>query len=167
MGSDYSDYACNWLGGETASLSIPHSHHLSFASAGYTPLFLSPGSFSSTPYGLTRQHANLSFTRVFNAGHEVPSYQPQAAYEIFMRATRNVDIATGTVPVTEHLKTEGMKDVRGVKVQRGKEVKPRCYVLKRQTCTDEVWEKVLNGTVEVQDWFVVGDGEEEVEWGDL
>lgn len=44
-----------------------------------------------------------------------------------------------------------MKDVRGVKVQRGKAVKPRCYVLKRQTCADDVWERLLNGTVEVRD----------------
>ncbi|KAK0620974.1 carboxypeptidase C [Immersiella caudata] len=160
-----SDYACNWLGGETASLSIPHSHHSSFSSAGYTPLLI-PSS-PERSYGLTRQHSNLSFTRVFNAGHEVPSYQPQAAYEIFMRATRNVDIATGTIPVTGELKTEGRKNVRGVKVKRGKEVKPRCYVLKRQTCTDEVWEGVVNGTVEVRDWFVVGDEEEKGEWRDL
>ncbi|KAK1757178.1 serine carboxypeptidase [Echria macrotheca] len=165
-----SDYACNWLGGETISLAIPHSSHSVFASAGYTPLMTSD---LSSPCGFTRQHANLSFTRVFNAGHEVPSYQPEAAYEIFMRATRNVDIATGTRPVTEDLVTDGMKDVRGVKVPRGKEVEPRCYILKRQTCTDDVWERVLNGKAEVRDWFVVGDGEEEgevgggQEWGDL
>jgi len=156
------------MGGETASLSIPHSHSSAFSSAGYTPLLIPSSSAPEKPHGLTRQHSNLSFTRVFNAGHEVPSYQPQAAYEIFMRAMRNVDIATGTVPVTGELKTKGKKDVRGVKLKKGKEVKPRCYVLKRQSCTNEVWERVVNGTAEVRDWFVVGDEEEEEEeWRDL
>jgi hypothetical protein len=121
---------------------------------------------------MTRQLANFSFTRVFNAGHEVPSYQPRAAYEIFMRATFNRDIATGLVPVTEDLRTVGMDDVRGIKNTRPEAVEPSCYVLKRTTCTKKVWDTVANGTAVVRDWFVVGvEGEDSrqkgEEWGDL
>jgi carboxypeptidase C (cathepsin A) len=44
---------------------------------------------------LVRQYGNFSFSRVFEAGHEVPAYQPETAYEIFRRAMFNLDIASG------------------------------------------------------------------------
>lgn len=87
------DYACNWVGGESASIKVPYSHHVDFTRAGYAPVVLDP--FRSA--GLTRQYGNFSFTRVYQAGHMVPAYQPEASYEIFMRAIRGRDIATGTV----------------------------------------------------------------------
>ena len=31
------DFACNWMGGEAASLRVPYSHHSEFAAAGYAP----------------------------------------------------------------------------------------------------------------------------------
>lgn len=59
------DYACNWVGGEKASLAIPYSRSSEFANAGYSPLLTTDG-FN----GMTRQLGNFSFTRVFQAGHE-------------------------------------------------------------------------------------------------
>ena len=91
------DYACNWVQGEQSSLKIPWSSQEKFQSAGYTPLVISPVHSG----GLTRQYGNLSFTRVYQAGHMVPSYQPEASYEIFMRALLGNDIATGTVDLQE------------------------------------------------------------------
>lgn len=87
------DYACNWVGGEAASLHVPYRHQHDFAAAGYEPIPISP--FRSG--GLTRQFGNFSFTRVYQAGHLVPAYQPEAAYEIFMRAIKGQNIATGTI----------------------------------------------------------------------
>jgi hypothetical protein len=175
------DFACNWFSGESASLSIPHSRSSLFSSAGYAPLLV-PSSSESSPEthhaGFTRQYANLSFTRVFQAGHEVPSFQPLASYAVFMRAMFDKDVATGTVPVTDDLQTVGLSDIRGVKNKDVPERrKGKCYVLKRKTCTEEEWEGVVNGTAVVRDWVVVGfesqsgsvkGGKvEAVEWKDL
>lgn len=157
------DYACNWVGGEKASLAVPYARADDFASAGYMPL-LTPAGWS----GMTRQHGNYSFSRVFQAGHEVPSYQPAAAYEIFMRATFNRDVATGLLPVTDGFKTVGVKDTWHIKNKVPEMPKPRCYVLSPGTCEKDVWQRVVSGEATVKDYFVVDDEEEEsvVEEGD-
>lgn len=59
------DYACNWLGGETASLAIKYSRSEDFKKAGYAPILGSEG-----VGGFVRQFGNFSFSRVFQAGHE-------------------------------------------------------------------------------------------------
>ncbi|KAK6227430.1 serine carboxypeptidase [Colletotrichum tabaci] len=145
------DYACNWVGGEKASLAIPYSRSAAFANAGYAPLITPDG-----VTGMTRQLGNYSFSRVFQAGHEVPAYQPVAAYEIFMRATFNRDIATGLVPVTDALATVGVRDTWHIKNAPPPQPDPICYVLKPETCRPEVWERVADGTARVKDWYVVG-----------
>lgn len=61
------DYACNWVGGELASMKVPYLHHVDFAHTGYTPVVLDP----LRSAGLTRQFGNFSFTRVYQAGHMV------------------------------------------------------------------------------------------------
>ena len=60
------DYQCNWMGGEAVSLAINFSSSVEFSKAGYAEL-LTNDSYTG---GLVRQHGNLSFTRVFQAGHE-------------------------------------------------------------------------------------------------
>ncbi|TDZ37432.1 Carboxypeptidase S1-like protein A [Colletotrichum spinosum] len=146
------DYACNWVGGERVSLAIPYSRSGEFASAGYAPLATPDGIT-----GMTRQHGNYSFSRVFQAGHEVPSYQPIAAYEIFMRATFNRDIATGLLPVTDELSTFGPRDTWHIKNVPPAQPEPVCYVLKAESCPPEVWERVSGGTALVKDYYVIGD----------
>ncbi|KAK0617651.1 putative lysosomal protective protein precursor [Immersiella caudata] len=159
------DSACNWVAGESASLAIPHPHQSRFSSAGYIPLLL-PNSVKSAGY--TRQSGNLPFSRIFNAGHEVPSYQPEAAYTAFMRAMFNRDIATGLVPETDELQTVGLSDIRGVMNREiPKSMKERCYVLKRKTCEEEEWGGV-NGTAVVRSWVVGFDTtDKKSEWKDL
>src|SRR4051794_32204524 len=98
------------MGGENVSLAVPYSNAAAFARTGYAPLVTLDGIS-----GMTRQLGNFSFTRVFQAGHEVPAYQPVAAYEIFMRATFNRDIATGLLGVTDDLATVGPGDTRFIK----------------------------------------------------
>lgn len=155
------DYPCNWVGGEAASLAVPYSKAAEFASAGYTPLV--------TPHGLkgmTRQFGNFSFTRVFQAGHEVPSYQPVAAHEIFRRATFGLDIPTGLFQTEDDFTTVGPSDIWHIKGVRPVPPEPSCYILKPNTCVPEIWKKVIAGTVKVKDWFVVDD-EDAVEVADL
>ncbi|KAG6007202.1 hypothetical protein E4U21_006221 [Claviceps maximensis] len=150
------DFACNWIGGENASLAIPYSRAKDFSNAGYVPMMTSAGQG-----GLTRQFGNFSFTRVFQAGHEVPSYQPEAAYEIFMRALFNLDIATGKLPVHDELSTVGPSSTWHIRQAPPKAPEPKCYILKPDTCTPDVWEKVKSAKVNVKDFFVV---EQEEGW---
>ncbi|KAH8880802.1 putative lysosomal protective protein precursor [Thozetella sp. PMI_491] len=144
------DYACNWVGGEMASLAVPWSRSDEFAETGYAPL-VTPDGFT----GMTRQLGNFSFTRVFQAGHEVPSYQPIAAYEIFMRATFNKDIATGLLPVTDNLATLGPETTWHIKNIPPQSPEPKCYVVKPSTCPPDVWKSVVEGKAVVKDYFVV------------
>ncbi|KAK5991499.1 Serine carboxypeptidase A [Cladobotryum mycophilum] len=150
------DYACNWVGGEVASLAVKYSRSEDFARAGYAPFDTSTG-----VAGFTRQVGNYSFSRVFQAGHMIPSYQPEAAYEIFMRATFDRDIPTGRLRVTDDLSTEGPLSTWHIKNDPPKVPKPRCYVLDSATCIPEVWAKVLDGTAKIKDFFVIEDEDEE------
>ncbi|KAI4717572.1 alpha/beta-hydrolase [Aureobasidium sp. EXF-10727] len=145
------DYACNWLGGEASSLRIPWDSQEAFSKAEYTPLVLSPVHSG----GLVRQYGNLSFTRVYQAGHLVPSYQPQAAYEIFMRSLFNKDVATGTIAVSDQYKTNGTEDA-----WTPSDVLPapenECYTLNPDSCTEEEREWLKDGTAIVKNWILVG-----------
>ncbi|KAI0418222.1 carboxypeptidase S1 [Xylaria grammica] len=163
------DYASGWVGGEAISVAVPWSRAAEFAEAGYAPLLAprEPGAGHEVS-GMTRQLGNFSFTRVFQAGHEVPAYAPGASHAIFRRATFNRDIATGLVPVSDEFATVGARDTWSVRHAPPERPGPRCYILKPETCLPEVWERVREGTVVVKDWFVVDDkAEEEVVFGEL
>ena len=148
------DYICNWMGGEAASLAVPYSRKDEFAGAGYAPL-ITPDGIS----GMTRQVGNFSFTRVFQAGHEVPAYQPAAAYEIFMRSTFHRDIATGFIPVTDDLVTVGPNDTKHIRNVPPEPPKEKCYILKPMSCAQHTWTKLLKGNVTVKDWYIVEEDE--------
>lgn len=60
------DFQCNWIGGEAISLAIKSNISSKFGTAGYTNIDTN----SSYIGGLVRQYGNLSFSRVFQAGHE-------------------------------------------------------------------------------------------------
>ena len=45
--------------------------------------------------------------RIYEAGHEVPFYQPKASLEMFKRVLGNVDIATGEITITGSYETTG------------------------------------------------------------
>ncbi|GAO16841.1 hypothetical protein UVI_02011650 [Ustilaginoidea virens] len=146
------DFACNWIGGEMASLAVPYSRAQDFKRAGYADMVTSAG-----VGGLTRQVGNFSFTRVFQAGHEVFFFKQKTAYEIFMRALFNRDIPTGKVPVHDELSTVGPSSTWHVKQTAPEPPSPRCYVLMPETCTPETWERVMAGEVTVKDFFVAED----------
>jgi carboxypeptidase C (cathepsin A) len=151
------DWACNWVGGESGSLRVPWKHQEEFSKAGYAPVAL------SYPYtqsgGLTRQYGNFSFTRVYQAGHMVPSYQPEAAYEIFMRAITHRDIATGTVDLRAEPEyaTKGPSDTWWSRSDILPQPAHECYVLDLgDRCTDEEIEWIRDGSAIVKDWILIG-----------
>jgi hypothetical protein len=91
-----------------------------------------------------------------------PWYKPEVYYNIFMRAMFNKDIATGIIPVFDHLTTIGPSSTFHVKNKIPDRPEPRCYILDPRTCTTEQYATVLNGTAIVKDFFVVGTVEDTV-----
>lgn len=96
------DYICNWFGGEAIANALNYTNTAEFAAAGYVPF-----TYNGIEYGETKEYGNFSFTRIYEAGHEVPYYQPQAALALFNRTINHVNIADGTMPVTGNLSTNG------------------------------------------------------------
>ncbi|RAL58429.1 hypothetical protein DID88_005134 [Monilinia fructigena] len=86
------DYNCNWLGGEVIAdlINAPN-----YALAGYTNITTS----DSIVHGQVKQSGLFSFSRVYEAGHLVPFFQPLAALEIFERVIGRKDIQTGTIDI--------------------------------------------------------------------
>lgn len=84
------------------SLQVNYTHAKQFRAAGYTPLLV-----NGKEFGEVRQYGNFSFTRVYEAGHEVPYYQPEASLALFNRTINLVDIATGKKKITANLRTNG------------------------------------------------------------
>jgi carboxypeptidase C (cathepsin A) len=151
------DFACNWIGGEAVSLAVNHSEAAQFHAAGYAPIRTN-GSYVG---GQVRQYGNFSFSRVYEAGHEVPAYQPETAYRIFHRALFNRDIATGKIDTAPHTDTDtyttpttGPKDTWAFKNKDPPEPLWVCYTWAvGDTCTDEQQEALANGTAVVRDWI--------------
>lgn len=97
------DYICNWFGGEAVSLAAKHPHAAQFREAGYVPMVV-----DGVEFGETREYGNFSFTRVYEAGHEVPHYQPVAALQLFNRTLNGWDVAGGNVKVDGGYGTDGL-----------------------------------------------------------
>ncbi|KAL4747104.1 hypothetical protein BDW72DRAFT_22979 [Aspergillus terricola var. indicus] len=148
------DYACPWNGGEQVSLQVDYSDADKFRAAGYAPLQTN----SSYVGGLVRQHGNFSFTRVYQAGHEVPAYQPETAYEIFHRAMFNRDIATGKISTARNstYSTKGPSSTWNVTNTVPDSPEPTCYILSLSSyCTEEQVDSVTKGTALIKDYIVV------------
>ncbi|KAI0900235.1 serine carboxypeptidase [Annulohypoxylon nitens] len=141
------DYACNWIGGEAVSLAVNYTGTEKFHAAGYTDIVVN----DTYVGGQVRQYGNFSFSRVYEAGHEVPAYQPETAYKMFHRALFNKDIATGTVDLVDNSEyvTEGPVDTWAIKNEDPPDLLHFCYVYDTSTCTDEQIESVLNGTATI------------------
>ncbi|KAG9664796.1 alpha/beta-hydrolase, partial [Aureobasidium melanogenum] len=154
------DYQCNWFGGEAISLAINSSISSSFGKAGYTK-FETNASYTG---GLTRQYGNLSFTRVFQAGHEVSYYQPETTYQIFNRVMFDRDVATGQIPTapasnSSTYATSGNSSALvsiGVPMEFESSV-PSCYFWDiMETCTPAQAQVFANGSAITEDFILVG-----------
>jgi hypothetical protein len=86
----FSDYNCNWLGGQVVADII---NATGYSDAGFTNISTS----DNIVHGQVKQAGLFSFLRIYESGHEVPFYQPLASLEIFDRALKQTDIATGKV----------------------------------------------------------------------
>lgn len=101
------DFICNWYGGEAISLAIAAAmanattpsneavdqsiYATDFPAAGYA--FIATN--QSYVGGEVRQYGNLSFSRIYEAGHFVAFFQPETAFTVFTRIIEGTEIATG------------------------------------------------------------------------
>ncbi|KAK2061016.1 serine carboxypeptidase [Colletotrichum caudatum] len=89
------DYICNWLGGEAASTTLAWQagpvYGRGFSAAGYAPIIVNDSYIG----GVVRQFGNLSFSRIYQAGHSVPAYQPETAFQVFARVILGTSVSTG------------------------------------------------------------------------
>jgi carboxypeptidase C (cathepsin A) len=72
------DWICNWLGNQAVANSVTYSQSSAFKSAS-----LAPYTVNGSQKGTWKSAGNLSFLRVFGAGHEVPYYQPEVSLQVF------------------------------------------------------------------------------------
>src|SRR5208282_280469 len=69
------------------------SYFAGFTGAGYAPIIVN----SSYIGGVVRQYGNLSFSRIYDAGHMVPAYQPETAFQVFSRVITGTSLSTGEI----------------------------------------------------------------------
>lgn len=74
-----------------------------YSKAGFTNISTS----DKVVHGQVKQSGTFSFLRIYESGHEVPFYQPLASLEIFERALKQIDIATGKEKIKHDYKTVG------------------------------------------------------------
>lgn len=153
---------------ENVSLSMDYTDAAGFRAAGYAPIHTN----ASYTGGLVRQHGRVSFSRVFQAGHDTWAYQPETVARIFERAVLGRDVATGRVDVnvghqtnkscssTGMYSSKGAQNVRNVteRVEPPILASPLCWwytAVDGQTCSAEQMAAVEDGTAVVENWMVL------------
>ncbi|KAL8650926.1 MAG: hypothetical protein Q9210_003532 [Variospora velana] len=72
------DWICNWIGNQVAAEAVDYSGQSEFKNAS-----LAPYNVAGKQVGTFKTVGKLSFARIFEAGHLVPYYQPEAALQVF------------------------------------------------------------------------------------
>jgi carboxypeptidase C (cathepsin A) len=155
------DFSCQWFGGEETSLQIAKgaSPELGndFASAGYAPIVVNETYIG----GDVRQYGNLSFSRIFQAGHALSAYQPETAFRVFERLISGKSVSNGGHIDLSTFSTHGppSSDHRDTLPERSE---PVCFVrdfektcdVANKTTEDLNAGEVINGVwyASVEDW---------------
>lgn len=166
------------LGGERISLAIESKISPAFQKAGYADILVND-TYSG---GSVRQYGNLSFSRVYGAGHEgkvstisAPShlsccnsadllqpavwYQPETGYQIFNRVMADVDVATGKLPTVglPTYSSTGPASVFSIKNALPDNPPSECYFWDiMETCTPAQAKRFNNGTAVMKDFVMIG-----------
>ncbi|TWU77746.1 hypothetical protein ED733_008576 [Metarhizium rileyi] len=101
------DYICNWYGGEAVSLAVANQagpdYATRFHAAGYAPIVVN----NSYVGGVVRQYGNLSFSRIYQAGHSLAWFQPETAFQVFARIMMGTSVSTGETISLSSFNTTG------------------------------------------------------------
>jgi Serine carboxypeptidase len=121
------------MGGENVSLAIDYPDKTAFKAAGYQDIRVNDSYIG----GQVRQHGNFSFTRVYQAGHLIPSYQPETAFVLFDRVIRGVSLATGEDIQTSapNIYSTTGESSSTTRLTPPPPPPPVCFVRDVQTCT--------------------------------
>ncbi|KAM0355922.1 hypothetical protein ACHAPU_000311 [Fusarium lateritium] len=164
------DYICNWLGGEAMSQSLATEaggeYTSQFPEAGYAPIIVNDSYIG----GVVRQFGNLSFSRVYQAGHSIAAYQPETAFQIFARVILGTSVSTGKDIDATTYNTTGDANATHTD-DLPKQLKPTCYIRNlRGSCDDDAQKLVddnkgvvVNGILysSMEDWPLMVEKTEE------
>ncbi|KAH8696547.1 Alpha/Beta hydrolase protein [Talaromyces proteolyticus] len=143
------DFACNWVGGEQASLDVQYDSSAAFQAAGYANI-----THDSDIWGQVRQHGNYSFSRIYQSGHMIPAYQPEAALEIFRRVMNGKDVETGNIEVTPSYSTNGTSSSTHTDTLPLAPA-PTCYLWALSgTCAKNQINAVGDGTAKIENYVI-------------
>ncbi|KAM0669083.1 hypothetical protein ACQRIU_002645 [Beauveria bassiana] len=149
------DYRCPWNGAERLSLQLQWSGGDAFRSAGYERVQTS----GCASKGVVRQHGNLSFARIFDAGHDAQGYQPEIVSQLVSRAVAGKDLATGRHATTGHganYTSHGPISSFAIKNKLPEPPAFECSLWNvPSSCTREQYEALVAGTAKVKDYLVI------------
>lgn len=137
------DYICNWLGGEAVSFAVAAQSpaYAPFYTAGYASIVIN----STYVGGMVRQYGNLSFSRIYAAGHLVPAYQPETAFTVFSRVILGTDLSFGQPVDLSTYQTNGTANATYTS-KAPESAKPTCWIRNiNNTCTNEQRDKIAKG----------------------
>ncbi|KAM3425486.1 Carboxypeptidase S1-like protein B [Cercospora zeina] len=147
------DYRCPWNGGEELSLAAKWSGAEAFQSAGYADIKIGDCGQAG---GVVRQHGNLSFSRVFQAGHDVAFSQPRTAFEIFKRSLLGLDVATGKRRTYDRYSTAGPKDSWHIRETLPEPPAFECSIFAvAESCTSEQYLALEDGSAVIENGIVI------------
>lgn len=140
------DYICNWLGGEAVSLKLAASipaYASAFQAAGYADIIVN----SSYVGGAVRQYSNLSFARIYDAGHMVPAYQPETAFTLFTRIIEGTDLGTGeAIKDVNTFYTNGPQNATHTNDKSSTSASPTCWIRKvEDSCSSDQITEIKEG----------------------
>lgn len=141
------DYICNWFGGEAVSLAVARNttsgnYSTLFPSAGYAPIITN----STYIGGVVRQYGNLSFSRIYDAGHQVPAYQPETAFQVFARVISGTALSTGeSIDLSTYNTTGPLNSTHTNSLPASPSA--TCWLRNMDnTCTEEQKSAIMDGT---------------------
>ncbi|KAJ4300808.1 hypothetical protein N0V90_002896 [Kalmusia sp. IMI 367209] len=97
------DARCPWTAAEGLVLQANCTAHDEFSAAGYEYIHTN----ETYNGGAVKQFGTFSFSRVFQSGHSVNTYQPETVARIFDRTFWSKDVATGKKDVGQGYGTKG------------------------------------------------------------
>ena len=137
------DFICNWVGGEAVSFAIAarSPSYSSFYSAGYADIVVN----ESYVGGVVRQFGNLSFSRIYDAGHLVPAYQPETMFIVFSRVIMGTDISLGGPVDLSRFSSSGAANATYMN-KVPDQLEPKCYIRDlERSCSKEEQDKIRKG----------------------
>ncbi len=137
------DFVCNWVGGEAVSFAIAAGSlkYLPFHLAGYADIVVN----ETYVGGVVRQFGNLSFSRIYDAGHLVPAYQPETAFIVFSRIIMGTDISMGEAIDLSRFSSSGPANATYTN-SLPDQLEPKCYIRNMaSTCSEEQRDTIRKG----------------------